>query len=105
MPDPAAFRTLALSCEGTTEVLHFDRRAFRRRVIFATLAPDGTSANLRLTPDQQAHWCSLLPHALCHVPNAWGARGWTTLDLARLDTAQTGILLRLAWQGAGGKRP
>lgn len=55
MPDPATFRTLALACEGTTEVLHFNRPAFRRRVIFATLAPDGTSANLRLTPDQQAH--------------------------------------------------
>ncbi len=105
MPDPATFRTLALSCEGTTEALHFDRRAFRRRVIFATLAPDGASANLRLAPDQQAHWCSLLPHALRPVPNNWGARGWTTLDLATLDAAEAALLLRLAWQGAGGKSP
>ncbi len=102
MPDATAFRRLALALAGTTEQAHFARAAFRARIIFASLAPDGQSANLRLTPDQQQHWCALMPDALAPVPSAWGARGWTTITLARLAPEDLAILLRQAWQGANG---
>jgi hypothetical protein len=94
------FCKIALSLEGATEAAHFDRRAFRTRRIFATLAADGASANLCLTPDDQEHWCERLPDAVSPVPNRWGARGWTTVRLNRIDPADLETLLRIAWARA-----
>jgi hypothetical protein len=39
------FRRVALSLEGTTEALHFDRTAFKARRIYATLAGDEKTTN------------------------------------------------------------
>lgn len=88
---------LALALPGTVEVPHFDRRAFKARTIFASLAPDGRTANLRLDRDGQDHWCSLLPEALSPVPNKWGAQGWTVLRLDQLSDPDLDTLVRLAW--------
>jgi hypothetical protein len=97
------FGRIALALLGATEVAHFARRAFRVRTIFATVAPDGRTANLRLTPDQQDHWCALLPEVLSPVPNRWGAQGWTEVDLSDLDAADLEVLLRLASANCGGR--
>jgi hypothetical protein len=52
------FRDLALALEVTVEIGHFDRRAFRARRIFASLAPDGRS---RAGVDARYCWaCCLL---------------------------------------------
>ena len=96
------FRALALALPGTAEAPHFDRHAFRVRRIYATLAADGLSANLNLSPDEQEHYCALWPEALAPVPNAWGARGWTTATLDRIAADALGAPLRAAWIGAGG---
>ncbi|WP_293867620.1 MmcQ/YjbR family DNA-binding protein [uncultured Alsobacter sp.] len=102
----ALFRDLALALPGTTEAPHFDRRAFRVRTTYATLPPDGATANLRLTPDDQAHWCGLLPAALAPVPNKWGQQGWTTVTLAVIAPDDLAAVLRRAWQiGGGGAAP
>lgn len=93
---------LALALEGTSEAPHFDRRAFRTRTIYATLAADGQTANLKLDRDQQEHWCALLPEALAPVPNRWGIRGWAVLRLDRLSEDQIASLLRLAWAASQG---
>jgi hypothetical protein len=63
MVDAAGFRRIALSFPGASERPHFDRIAFRARVTFATLAPDGATANLKLAPDQQALKCAVAPDA------------------------------------------
>ncbi|CUA84913.1 YjbR [Chelatococcus sambhunathii] len=99
----ADVRRLALSLPGTTEAPHFDRAAFRARRIFATLPRDGTAANLRLSPEDQAHWCALLPAALRPVPNGWGARGWTEVLLDRIDLVDLETILQRAWLDAGGR--
>ncbi len=91
------FAQLALALDGTTEAPHFDRRAFRTRRTYATLAADGQTANLKLDRDQQEHWCALLPQALAPVPNKWGAQGWTMLNLDSLAADEIRTLLRLAW--------
>lgn len=98
-------RTLALGLPGTTEALHFDRRAFRARRIYATVMPTGATSNLYLTPEDQAYWCDLMPDTLSPVPNRWGARGWTEVKLVRIDPADLAVVLRLAWATAGGKDP
>jgi hypothetical protein len=50
-------RRLALALEWTVEAPHFDRTAFKVARIYATLGPDGTTANLRFTPDEQELKC------------------------------------------------
>jgi len=82
------FRRVALSLEGTTEAPHFERTAFRVRRIYATLAPDGRTANVMLTPDEQALKCEVAPEAFSRIPNAWGERGATTATLAKLPVAE-----------------
>jgi hypothetical protein len=44
---------IANSLEGTLEVPHFDRVAFKVARIYAMLAPDGLTAKLMLAPDEQ----------------------------------------------------
>ena len=92
------FRRIALSLAGTTEVPHFDRTAFKVRRIYATLAPDHRTANLMFTPDQQSLKCELAPEAFAPVPNAWGARGATTVKLSAVTAQELRAALTTAWQ-------
>lgn len=94
---------IALSLEGTTEVPHGERRAFRTRTIYATLAPDSRTANIKLGRDEQEHWCALLGEGLSPVPNKWGLQGWTCMALDLLEEGEIETLVRLAW--AGTQRP
>jgi len=96
-------RRLALALPGTTEVAHFDRPAFRARVIFAILAPDGRTANLGLSPEEQQFRCTLAPPALPPDNSAWGRKGWTRATLAALDEAELAAALDAAWHRATAK--
>ena len=69
------FRRIALSLDGATEAPHFDRAAFKVKRIYATLAADGKTANLKLDPDEQEFKCMLAPEVFAPVPNAWGKTG------------------------------
>jgi len=93
-------RRIALSLDGTVEAPHFDRTAFKVKRIYATLAADGLTANLMLTPDEQALKCEVAPEAFSPVPNAWGARGATTAKLNALTVEELRDALALAWQHA-----
>lgn len=96
-------RRLALFFAGAEERPHFDRAAFRIDRNFATLAPDGLTANLKLTPDEQALKCELAPHGFAPVPNAWGAQGWTTVTLAAVSVKELEAALAMAAAHASGK--
>lgn len=91
------FRRLALALGGTSEAPHFDRRAFRARRIFASLAPDELTANVRLPPEEQEFRCGMRPDAFRKIPNKWGDDGWTTLTLAALSPEDLRIALTSAW--------
>jgi hypothetical protein len=91
-------RRIALSLEGTTEAPHFDRAAFKVVRIYATLAADGKTANLKLTPDEQALKCLTAPEAFTRIANAWGDQGWTTAILSALSIAELKHALAMAWQ-------
>jgi hypothetical protein len=103
MADAADFRRIALAFDGVTEYPHFDRRAFKARVTFATLAPDGQTANLKLAPDEQALKCAVAPHAFSPIDNAWGGRGWTRANLAALTEADLQAALDMAWRRGAAK--
>jgi hypothetical protein len=100
MADAADLRRLALALDGVGEYPHFDRRAFKARVTFATLAPDGLTANLKFTLDEQALKCVVAPDAFEPLKNAWGARGWTLARLAALDERELAAALEMAWRHA-----
>ena len=103
MANAADFRRIALSFEGVGEYPHFDRRAFKARVTFATLAPDELSANIKFAPDEQALKCAVAPDAFAALDNAWGRRGWTCATLAALSEAELRAALEMAWRHAGPK--
>lgn len=100
MASARELREIALSLADVTEAPHFDRTAFKVARIFATLAPDGLTANLKLSPEEQEFQCLLRPEAFAPVPNAWGAQGWTTVTLAAVDEAALRAALELAWRRA-----
>lgn len=97
-------RHLALALDGTIEAPHFDRAAFKVKRIFATLAADGQTANLRLAPDEQELKCTIAPEAFAAVPNAWGRQGWTTVQLGRVSEEELAAALHMAWVHASPER-
>jgi len=104
MSTAADFRRLALALPGTVEAPHFDRAAFKVARIYATLAADGLSANLKFTPDEQEFKCMLAPEAFAPIPNAWGRHGWTTAKLSELSPADLQNALETAWAHAVPKK-
>jgi hypothetical protein len=105
MAKASDLRRIALSLEGTSEAPHFDRAAFKVKRIYATLAADGKTANLKLDPDEQEFKCMLAPEVFAPVPNAWGKQGWTTVTLARASTAGLHAALEMAWIHAAPAKP
>ena len=98
------FRRIALSLPGTTQAPHFERTAFKVRHIYGTLAADGRTANLMFAPDEQALKCEVAPEAFSAIPNAWGARGATTVKLSAVTLNELRNALQTAWQRALPKR-
>ncbi|MEZ5787529.1 MAG: MmcQ/YjbR family DNA-binding protein [Xanthobacteraceae bacterium] len=96
----AQFRQMALALDGTIEAPHFDRTAFRVRRIYATLAPDARTANLKFSLDEQALKCAVASEAFAPVANAWGRQGWTVATLAKLTAAEARDALQIAWRHA-----
>jgi hypothetical protein len=100
MTTAADFRRIALSLDGTTTAPHFDKTAFKVARTYATLAPDGRTANLKFAPDEQELKCLVAADAFAAIPNAWGRQGWTTATLAKLSAAELRAALEMAWQHA-----
>lgn len=98
-------KRIALALEGTSEAPHFDRTAFKVKRIYATLAADAMTVNLKFTPDEQEFKCMLAPEVFAPVPNAWGKQGWTTLTLARATSADLKAALEMAWAHAVPAKP
>ncbi len=105
MATAAQFRKIALSLPGTFEYPHFDRAAFKVDRTYATLAPDGKSANFRFTPDEQALKCTVAGDAFTPIANAWGRQGWTVGTLKTLSVAELKAALEMAWRHAVKEKP
>ncbi|KQU96395.1 hypothetical protein ASC89_07675 [Devosia sp. Root413D1] len=100
MTTSSDFRAIALALDGTTEAPHFDRQAFKVARTYATLAADGLTANLKLTPDEQEFKAMLAPEAFVPIDNGWGRQGWTTAILARLSAEELKAALEMAYAHA-----
>ena len=95
----ADFRSLALQLPGTAEGSHFGVADFRvSGKIFATLAYEKEGFGvLMLTPEQQLGMVADAPGVFSPVPNAWGAKGATRVQLAAVPSDILESALRTAW--------
>lgn len=76
----------ALSFPAAEQCTHFERIGFRvtKKRMFATYLAENNTANVFLTPDEQAVFCRMSPN-IYPVPNKWGDRGATTFELANVS--------------------
>jgi hypothetical protein len=76
------FSKLALTFPETEELPHFDKRSFRvRKKIFATLSEKDQKVCLKLSLIDQSTFCSIDRKSIYPVPNKWGKRGATFIEL------------------------
>jgi len=73
---------MALSFPGAEQVPHFERVGFKvtGKRMFATYLKKDNSANIFLTPKEQAVFCKM-DKSIYPVPNKWGEKGATTFEL------------------------
>jgi hypothetical protein len=85
------FAKMALSFAGTEQVPHFERIGFKvtGRRMFATYLEKDNTANVFLTVEEQRVFCSM-GEDIYPVPNKWGEKGATTINLG---TVARGVVL------------
>jgi hypothetical protein len=100
-----AFRKLARSFPDTVEQPHFDIPSFRYKgKIFSTLWVKDNRAMLKLSPIEQSVYCEYDPAIFFPVPNAWGAKGATMVELSKVKKPILLEALTAAYNGvAAGK--
>ncbi|HXB06727.1 MAG TPA: MmcQ/YjbR family DNA-binding protein [Puia sp.] len=77
-----AFAKMALSFAGTEQVPHFERVGFKvtGKRMFSTYLEKDNTANVFLTPEEQKVFCQM-KEDIYPVPNKWGEKGATTVNL------------------------
>jgi len=83
----AIFEKMALSFPNTGQKPHFERIGFNviGRRMFATYLANDNTANIFLTPKEQAVFCGMDPENIYPVANKWGEGGITTFNLNRVS--------------------
>lgn len=101
------FAALALALPDAIESAHFGKRDFRAPTIFATLPSPGRAA-LNFAPDQQALMKEVHGALFAAIPNKWGLKGWTHMELENCPRDVAERALSMAWENvqakSGGKR-
>ena len=98
------FRALALSLPAAIEKPHFDRASFRvdapRGKTIATMLEKDSTANVFLSVDEQEMLIGAEPRIFSKVPNKWGDKGATTIQLSETDETTALSALKMSWQHA-----
>ncbi len=77
---------IAVSFPEVTVNPHFESISYRvKNKIFATHGEYSEQANIKLNKDQQDYFVSNYPDAFSPVPNKWGERGWTLINLEIIE--------------------
>ncbi len=88
MADIQTFRQLALSFPETIEMPHFEKASFRvHKKIFATLDIKNNRACVMLTEIDQSVFSAFDKAIIYPVPNKWGKRGATYVELKTVRKA------------------
>ncbi|MBC7937044.1 MAG: MmcQ/YjbR family DNA-binding protein [Rhizobacter sp.] len=98
MSNNEIFRQIALSFADTAEVPHFEKQAFRsKKKIFATLIEATGIGVALLTPAEQYVFCKMDEKNIYPVPNKWGLKGATYLNLKNIRKAVLQEILQTAY--------
>ena len=85
MVDIETFRQLALSFPDTIELPHFEKASFRvNNKIFATLNVKDSIACVILSDIDQSVFSAFDKTVIYPVPNKWGKRGATYVELKKV---------------------
>ena len=105
MIDIETARQMALSLPGTVEQDHFGMPSFRvNKKIFATLWINHNRMMVKLSPIDQSVFNSFDPSVFYPVPNKWGLKGATFVELVKVRPDMLQDALTLAWQSASSKK-
>lgn len=95
MPTAADIRKLALALEGTSEIDHFGRPAFRtKKRIFAVIRPDGLYLNL---PAERKEFLFEADPAI-FVKFMWGKTANVIVQYQNVSRKELAALIREAWE-------
>ena len=99
MIKPEDAKAIALSFPGTDEHPHFNRIAFRvKKKIFATLSFEDKTLNLMFTLTEQFIFCPPGSDVIFPIPNGWGRKGATTIDLNKANKKLVTAALKEAYR-------
>lgn len=85
MIDVKTVRKLALALEGAEELPHFEKASFRvKKKIFATIDEKNNRACLCFSAVDQSVFCAYDKTIIYPVPNAWGKKGFTFIELKKV---------------------
>jgi len=99
MVDIEAARQMAMALPGTIEKDHFGIPSFRaNNRIFSTLWIKEHRMMVKLPPIQQSAFYSFDPAVFYPVPNKWGHKGATFVELGEVNPGMLQDALSVAWQ-------
>ena len=106
MADIETARQIALSLPDVEEYDHFGRPAFRRKDkrTFATLWPADNRMMVVLSPIDQSVFNSFDPAIFFPVPNKWGLKGATFIELSKVRSDMLQDAITTAWETASLKK-
>lgn len=104
MITPQKAREIALSLPDSVELPHFELTSFRiNKKIFATMDESKNRMCLMFTPIDQSVFCSIDPDRyrdiIYPVPNKWGQKGATFVELNKVKLAMLKDALKVAYKG------
>jgi hypothetical protein len=99
------FRQMALSFPDAVEKPHFELTSFRiRKGIFATLDIKNNRACLMMTPKDQSVFSAFDNKIIYAVPNKWGLKGATYVDLKKVRKSICRDGLKAAFENISTKK-
>jgi hypothetical protein len=105
MVDLETARQIALSFSGSEEKDHFGMPSFRvKNKIFATLWVKHNRMMVKLSPIDQSVFNSFDPTIFYPVPNKWGLKGATFVELAKVRKDMLEDALSIAWEAVVAKK-
>jgi len=104
MVDLETARQIALSFPGSEEKDHFGIPSFRvNNRIFATLWINHDRMMVKLSPVDQSVFSSFDPTVFYPVPNKWGLKGSTFVELSKVRRDMLEDALNIAWEAVATK--
>jgi hypothetical protein len=98
-----AARQIALSMPDALQYDHFGRPAFKSKGkrIFATLWPSENKMMVKLTLIDQSVFHTFDPAVFYPVPNKWGSKGATFVELSKVQPDMLKDAITTAWENSG----